>query len=152
VVLEQGKDYQRRDYSAESWSGPPEGTIGWWKNRMPTAEEKRWVLAPKEVLIDLLRQMADAPSQAKSRYLLALMLMRRRIVRPATAAACGGLNSGTEPPRDATGENDDERELLRVEVSGDSSVLEIPVCRISRAEADELRDELNALIYCEAED
>ena len=32
VVLESGDEYVRQDFSAESWQGPPEGTIGWWKN------------------------------------------------------------------------------------------------------------------------
>ncbi len=85
VVMESGDEYIRRDYSAESWQGPPEGSIGWWKNRMPTSDEKKMVLAPPEVLIDLLRQMEQFPSKTKSRYLLALMLMRRKIVRPVTA-------------------------------------------------------------------
>ena len=77
VVLPGEEELERRDYSAEAWDGPPEDAIGWWKNRMPTADEKKLVLAPKEVLIDLLRQMSAFPEQAKSRYLLALMLLRK---------------------------------------------------------------------------
>ena len=72
VVLESDEEYERRDYSAEAWQGPPEGAIGVWKNRMPTSDERKMVLAPSEVLIDLLRQMADFPEKAKTRYLLAL--------------------------------------------------------------------------------
>lgn len=134
VVIESGDEYERRDYSAESWKEPPEGAIGWWKNRMPTSDEKKMVLAPPEVLIDLLRQMGQFPDKAKSRYLLALMLMRRKLVRPVTA--------GDDGPED---------DALRVEVIVDGSTLEIPTCKISRSESDSLRDELNELLYCEAE-
>ena len=134
VVIESGDEYERRDYSAESWKEPPEGAIGWWKNRMPTSDEKKMVLAPPEVLIDLLRQMEQFPDKAKSRYLLALMLMRRKLVRPVTA--------GDDGPED---------DVLRVEVTVDGSTLEIPTCKISRSESDSLRDELNELLYCEAE-
>ena len=136
VVLESGDEYVRHDYSAESWQGPPEGTIGWWKSRMPTSDEKKLVLALPEVLIDLLRQMGQFPDKEKSRYLLALMLMRRRILRPAK--------------RD---ENvvDDGEELLRVEVIADGSVIEVPICSISRSEADAVKGELDELLYCEAD-
>lgn len=136
VVLGSGEDCIRQDYSAESWTDPPEGTIGWWKNRMPTADEKKLVLAPAEVLIDLLRQMGEFPAKAKSRYLLALMLMRRKILRPAAVVA------GKPPSPD----------LLRVEVLIDGSVIEVPTCEITRSESDALRDELNELLYCEADE
>ena len=138
MVLEAGDEYERKDYSAESWQGPPEGTIGWWKNRMPTSDEKKMVLAPPEVLIDLLRQMEGFPGKEKSRYLLALMLMRRRIVRPAT--------------RNADEEESATADVLRVEVIADGGMVEIPICTISRQESEALKDELNELLYCEAEE
>lgn len=144
VVIESADQYVRRDYAAEAWQGPPADAIGWWKCRMPRAEEQRRVLAPKEVLIDLLRQTADVSNQAKSRYLLALLLLRRRIIRPAPAAVndSGAVDAGSP----------DQPALLRVDVGGEPSIIEIPVCQISRSEAESLRNELNQLIYCEAED
>ena len=152
VVMEAGDDYVRRDYSAESWEGPPEGTIGWWKNRMPTASEKKMVLAPPEVLIDLLRQMGHFPDKEKSRYLLALMLMRRRIVRPA-ASPPPGESPSEEPASDSSASQSGKaQEMLRVEVIADGSVIEVPTCVISRRESETLKDELNELLYCEAEE
>jgi hypothetical protein len=136
VVLESGDEYVRQDFSAESWQGPPEGTIGWWKSRMPTSDEKKLVLAPPAVLIDLLRQMGQFPDKEKSRYLLALMLMRRRILRPA------------KPAEEIASEPND---LLRVEVITDGSVIEVPICVINRSEADAVKEELDELLYCEAD-
>jgi hypothetical protein len=135
-VIEAGDEYVRHDYSAESWAGPPSDAVGWWKNRMPKADEKKTVLAPPEVLVDLLRQMEHTPSKAKSRYLLALMLMRRKILRPATPST----------------ETRDDLNFLRVEVVATGDLIELPVCRITRSESDSLRDELNELLYCEAEE
>ena len=136
VVLEDGEEFERRDYSAESWQGPPDGAIGWWKNRMPRADEKKLVLAPPEVLIDLVRQMEQFPERAKSRYLLALMLMRKKLLRPAESSA----------DADSMPEN-----TLRVEVIADGSTIDVPVCEISRSESDQLSEQLNELLYCEAE-
>ena len=139
VILESGDDYARRDYSAESWSGPPEEAIGWWKAQMPTAEQKKMVLAPNEVLLDILRQMAGFPAKAKSRYLLALMLLRRKIVRV------------TEFAENASDENlSESMQTMNLEVLADGSTIEVAVCDISRGEANLLSDELNQLLYCEA--
>lgn len=135
VVTEVDDEYVRRDYSAESWTGPPADVVGWWKSRMPKADARKAVLAPPEVLVDLLRQMAHVPASVKSRYLLALMLMRRRIVRSATPSS----------------ENREGTDYLRVEVAATGELIEVPVCAISRGESDGLRDELNELLYCEAE-
>ena len=134
LPLAEHEEMERRDYSAEAWEGPPDGAIGWWKNRMPTSDEKKFVLAPKEVLIDLLRQMADFPQRAKSRYLLALMLMRKRIVRQAPAVDSAAAT-----------------DVLCVEVIDDGSQIDVSVCEITRSESEQLRKELNELLYCEAE-
>ena len=62
------------------------------------------------------------------------MLMRRRVVKAA------------EPAQ----EQRDEVEYLRVEVATTGEVIEIPIPKITRGEADSLKDELNELLYCEA--
>ena len=135
VVLEDGDDFKRREYSLEAWTEPPENAIGWWKCRMPASDEKKMVLAPPAVLVDLLRQMDQVADKEKSRYLLALMLMRRRVLKAA------------EPSQ----ENRDEVDYLRVEVVTTGEVIEVPVPMITRGEAESLKDELNALLFCEAE-
>jgi len=167
VVLEAGDDFVRRDYSAEAWEGPPETSIGWWKSRMPTAGERKLVLAPKEVLIDLLVGMGEVPAKEKTRYLLALLLMRRRLVRPVAspspdrppASAAGREGSpnadagSTEKGRREDGDPrvHGDRETLRLEVIGSGTIVEVPVCEIGREESATLRDELNEWIHCEAE-
>ena len=133
VVVECGDDFVRHDYSAEAWGEPPEDTVGWWKCRMPSSNEKKLVLAPVEVLTDLLRQMGSQPEKAKSRYLLALMLMRKRVIRHLDTA-------------------EDQEDLLRIEVIATGSEIDIPVCVITRGESEQLREELDQLLYCEAEE
>ncbi len=80
VLIDEGDDVVRRDYSAAAWSGPPEGTIAWWRSAMPggSGEAKP---APREALLALLDEWADKPDEAPARYLLALLLVRRRVLR-----------------------------------------------------------------------
>jgi len=135
VVVESGDQYERRDYSAESWTSPPENAVGWWKNRMPQTNEKKLVLAPPEVLVDLLRGMDGVQTKAKSRYLLSLMLLRKKILR-----------AGNPPVETVEG-----IEQMRFEVTSTGDRINVPVCTISRNESNTLKDELNELLYCEAE-
>ncbi|QEF98342.1 hypothetical protein Mal15_23940 [Stieleria maiorica] len=145
VVLHNDDDeYERRDYSADGWEGPPEGTLGHWKCRMPVAGEKKMVLAPRAVLIGLLRQMEDMPEQAKTRYLLALILLRRRFVRvisgPHSAAK-------TQDEADATTSGPP---MMHLEVVDDGSTIDVAECQIAKSEAESLSEALSELLYCEA--
>ena len=70
----------RHDYSIDSWTGPPEKCLGWWRSRVPDKEEKPQ-LAPIDVMLNLFAALAEKPSESKFRYLLGLLLIRRRILR-----------------------------------------------------------------------
>lgn len=142
VIVESGDDYLRRDYAAEAWTGPPDDAVGWWKKRMPKSSEQKLVLAPPAVLIDLVRQMEQFPEKAKSRYLLALMLMRKRLLKPADRLA-----SSTQHERSDIA---DPTPVMTMQVISDGSTIEIPICEISRSESETLREQLNELLYCEA--
>ena len=71
----------RQDYSIEAWQGPPPGVLGWWKSRMPDRNAKRLHWAPNEVMLELLELLESQPDKQDMRYVLALLLIRRRVVR-----------------------------------------------------------------------
>jgi hypothetical protein len=81
ALLPQGSLVARLDYSAEAWAGPPEGAVGWWQARLPEAHGGKPHWAPNDVLLNYFEQLQDLPEQADTRYVLALLLVRRRIVR-----------------------------------------------------------------------
>ena len=88
-VLEvQGADVIRKDFCREAWRGPPESAFGWWKSRVPEPVAKKIKLAPNDVLLELFDQLADQPLQEDLRYVLTLLLVRRRVFR---------LETSTEP-------------------------------------------------------
>jgi hypothetical protein len=81
-VLEvQGADVVRKDYCKDAWTAPPESAFGWWRTRIPEPTAKKIKLAPNEVLLELFDQMADRPDQEDLRYVLTLLLIRRRVLR-----------------------------------------------------------------------
>lgn len=71
----------RHDYSREAWQGPPEGVLGWWKAHMPQRDARKLHWAPNEVMLELLEGLESQPDKQDMRYVLALLLIRRRVVR-----------------------------------------------------------------------
>ncbi len=92
----------RQDWSAAAWTGPPDGTLAWWKSIVPEPAAKSGQFAPVDVLLDTLEGLAADPAAASLRYLLALQLVRRRVLRFADAAG-GGVEPG-KTPADAAGD------------------------------------------------
>jgi len=151
IETEEG-ELERRDYSAGAWTEPPAGTLGWWKGRIPEAGKQKLVLAPNPVLVELLRQLASNEERLELAYLLALLLMRRRVVRPLETSA------SDEPATEEANEPSEENaakvvppKRLTVEVLADGQTIEVLECEIQAKDATRLRDELNELLYCEAE-
>ena len=54
---------------------------------MPEQEDGGVSLAPVEALLDTLESLADQPEEASLRYLLALQLIRRRVLRFAESSS-----------------------------------------------------------------
>lgn len=74
-------DLERFDCAAECWRGPPAHALAWWRSTYPAARDDTPELAPIDVLLDVLEHLEGRPDDSALRYLLALELLRRRVVR-----------------------------------------------------------------------
>jgi hypothetical protein len=81
VLVAEGAEVKRYDYAVEAWRGAPEGSLGWWKSRMPSREAKKTRLAPGEVLLQLFSELEGVAEKQDMRYVLSLLLVRRRVLR-----------------------------------------------------------------------
>ncbi len=81
VLRVEGADVVRYDYSAEAWEGPPEEALGWWTAEIPTKDANRLHWAPNDVMLDMFEQLEKEPDQHDMRFVLALLLVRRRVLR-----------------------------------------------------------------------
>lgn len=81
VLVAEGADVVRRDYSAEGWPGPPENSLGWWKSTVEGSGTRKMHWAPHEVILHYFEQLESDPTKADVRYVLALLMVRRRIAR-----------------------------------------------------------------------
>ena len=85
VLLENEGNYTRIDYSQEGWKNRSKSSgeteLGWWKHKLPTISDKKAKLAPNDILLTLFEQLAEQPEKQDLRYVLALLLIRRRVFR-----------------------------------------------------------------------
>lgn len=81
TLVAEGSQVVRHDYAREAWHGPPPGVLGWWKSQMPEKTAKKMQFAPNDVMLELLESLEQRPDQKDMRYVLSLLLIRRRVVR-----------------------------------------------------------------------
>jgi hypothetical protein len=81
VLVTAGNDFLRQDYSVDAWQGPPDDCIGWWRSRVPSKDDAQPRLAPTDVMLNLFEALEDRPAEVAFRYLLGLLLMRRKVLR-----------------------------------------------------------------------
>jgi hypothetical protein len=81
ALVVEGAEVVRYDFAEEAWEGPPDGALGWWKSRVPARENRRAHWAPNDVMLDLFDRWAEDPEKQDIRYVLTLLLVRRRVLR-----------------------------------------------------------------------
>ena len=133
VLITEGADVVRYNYSQEAWQGPPEGAIGWWKSTLPEPSSKRVHWAPNDVLLDYFQQLQTQDQQADTCYILTLLLIRRRIFRL------------EESEVDQAG-----REQLVVYCPRNEVEYRVPVDSPSPSRIEQIQEELARLLYAEA--
>lgn len=83
LLFEENGEIERRDLCAEAFAATerPKNALAWWSSRLPSGSEKKEKLAPNDALTDFFESLADRPDEAALRYVLALLLARRRVLR-----------------------------------------------------------------------
>ena len=80
LVRSEGR-LDRCDYAAAAWTGPPANTLAWWRSTFPITTTDGTSLAPADVLLDVLEELDGREDDRALRYLVALELVRRRVLR-----------------------------------------------------------------------
>jgi hypothetical protein len=92
VLESHGAEIIRKDYCQSAWTGPPSDAFGWWRSRIPETTAKKIKLAPNDVLLELFDQLAEQMEHQDMRYVLALLLLRRRVLRLDVPLEAGSLS------------------------------------------------------------
>ena len=83
VLYEKGDSFTRADYSVDAWNGPPADAYCHFKTRVPVKERPKKLLVDNELLINFFERLADEtePVRVQFRFVLALILMRKRLLK-----------------------------------------------------------------------
>jgi len=83
VLLDEAGKFVRQDYSSEAWEGPPAGAFSFWAGRVPPQEQARRPRFDDDLLADCFGRLEGdtEPSRINFRYVVALLLMRRKRFR-----------------------------------------------------------------------
>jgi hypothetical protein len=143
ALVMRGDAITRIDISAEHWRSPPENCVGWWRCRMPLDDSPKLRPAPAGVLLDSLTEIAKYPEQSRLAYLLALLLMRRKVLTEVTDSPLAAIQT-------ATGENSGNSQTA-VFTSADGRQWEITVdLPTDTHEAQRLQESLVSLLFSES--
>ncbi len=129
VLIEQDGRYERVDFSSEAWSGVPEGAIGVWRTEVPQPESKPKGYLDLDRLFDLFAEYCEQANdyQKKLRYVLALLLIRkRRLLHESTLEVDG-------------------RQMMQLQGAQGEGAFEIPEEELSQVEMARLQSEIHTL-------
>ncbi|MEM6328833.1 MAG: hypothetical protein AAF790_01155 [Planctomycetota bacterium] len=133
---------ENTDTDAQRDRQPLGASIAWWKSRMPLGRAGGAKLAPNEVMLQLFDRWADEPGREASRYVLALLLVRRRVFR------FGDTQAGLSPGHNRQDQSD--ADLLRLECPTRGEVYETPVATPDAEQMASVQAELNQLLFADA--
>jgi len=132
VLVTERSELRRYDYAVDAWRGPPDDVdvVGWWRSHMPGGQSTKTTWAPSDVMLDLFDRLRDQDDQRDALFVLALLLVRRRIMR---------LESSEET--DATG-----GEVLLLRCSRRDAEYRVPVAQPSPDRVEVIQQRLAALL------
>jgi hypothetical protein len=84
VIWQQDEQYIRKDFDEKCWTAPPPDALGAWRAKVPVSQARpRPKHVPARLLMDVFERLGetDGAAPAKMRFVLALLLMRRRLLR-----------------------------------------------------------------------
>jgi hypothetical protein len=140
VILPHGDGVQRLDIAASEWTAPESEAVGWWRSRMPEAGARKLRAAPNGVLLDTLSQLVETPGSEGLAYLLALLLVRRRVLSEDSSVEI------TTSTVDSAEIKDFRWDLI---CPADGRKWSVPVVEFSPSRLPDLQSQLNSLLFTE---
>jgi len=131
VLFEEGESFRRADYSVDGWDGPPEGSYCHFRTRVPIKEKKKQLLVDNAVLVNFFSRLADEqdPARIRFRFVLALILMRKRLLRYDTSEVRDG------------------QEYWRMTIPSDQSTHEVVNPRLTDDQIEDVSRQISAILH-----
>ncbi len=135
LLVEDAGQVIRRDFAASAWPGPPANAVGWWRATLPESSGTGHKMAPNEIALELFDRWSIQSGQEDATYILALLLVRKRVFRFNDTATDNRATSATE---------------LHLLCPARATEYTIRVVEVAPERAAEIQQELVHLLYADA--
>ena len=83
ALIEDGAAFVRQDFASEAWKGPPHAVFSFWTGRIPQPDEAAKPRFDDDLLEECFHRLEHEtePSKVNFRYVVALLLIRRKRLR-----------------------------------------------------------------------
>jgi len=92
ALVEGQEGLERRDFSAEYWNGTKPEVYCYWKTRLTDPKEKKKLFVDDDMLMSFFERLGqdEAADRVNLRFVVALVLMRKRLLKYESADVDGG--------------------------------------------------------------
>ena len=133
ILIDLAGRLERRDYCEDCWTGPDPQAYCFWKSRVPEKQQKdrtrpAWV--DDDLLLSLFEQLDEetSPRRVQLRFILALMLMRKRRLKYQRSIY------------------EDGQEIWLMQRAGEATVHRVVNPQLDESQIDELTEQLGAIL------
>lgn len=126
-------EFQRKDYCSDCWEKKEEAVFSYWKTRVPDKDSTKKPTIDNEALLQFFQRLEPEiePAKQNFRYLLGLMLMRKKIFKFEDI------------------EREEDKEFLILRRTGSEERHRVFDPRLQKDELEKLKDDLYQLLYLE---
>jgi hypothetical protein len=130
ALFDEAGQFVRKDFAAAAWPGPPENAIAFWAGRVPELNQKRRLTFDDDLLMECFARLADdtEPERIRFRYVLALLLLRRKRLKFEDVRRGGG------------------QEYMQLKCAKTGSAFEVLDPRMSEADMQTVQDDVFKLL------
>ena len=95
VLFEEGEGFRREDYSLDGWKGAPKKSFCHFRSRVPVKTKRKRLFIDNDGLIAFFLRLAEEqePLRIQFRFVLALLLMRKRLLKYEDAQRSGEVET-----------------------------------------------------------
>lgn len=131
ALIDDENGLQRRDYSCQYWQENPPEVFCFWKSKIPLKKPKQKLLVDDSVLVNIFHRLEnqDDPTKLNFRFVLALILMRKRILKYEDSYI-----------------NDDHQEIWKIRLVKDPNNYEVLNPHLSDEQIENVSQELSTIL------
>jgi hypothetical protein len=121
---------QRRDFCADYWESEKPDVFCYWKTKLPHPDQKKQLFVDDQMLMAFFERLEKETEQEKLnfRFVLALILMRKRILKYDDTRIDGG------------------REIWRLRIVGDKQIAEVVNPHLDEEQIEELSSQIGEIL------